>query len=87
MTAIHRETVATSDPCAHRAAIAAMGTTLGPATLTAVHGLFADEQNAYAAEQPAALIDQAYGPDPRGRCGNRHAASHRQSRPVKSSQR
>lgn len=50
-----------------RAAIAAIGTELGPAVLTQVQSLFAGEQVAAAAAGSAPVVDLAYGGDPRQR--------------------
>lgn len=50
-----------------RAAIAAMGRTLGPVTLAAVHDLFRGEQDRLASGQPVTAADLAYGADPRQR--------------------
>jgi len=47
------------------AAIAAMGTTLGPDVLEGCRALFAEEQGALAATLAPAARDCAYGPDPR----------------------
>ncbi|WP_347304629.1 alpha/beta hydrolase (plasmid) [Croceibacterium sp. TMG7-5b_MA50] len=46
------------------AALAAMGGTLGPDLLRAVHDLYRAEQLGHAAVQPALASDVAYGPDP-----------------------
>lgn len=50
-----------------RAAIAAMGRTLGPDMLAGVYALYRDAQERFAAAQPAAASDLAYGPDARQR--------------------
>ncbi|MEG3177686.1 alpha/beta hydrolase [Sphingomonas sp. RB3P16] len=52
-----------SDP--RRAAIAALGRTLGPTTLAQVQALFRAEQDAYLTAQPASARDLPYGDDPR----------------------
>jgi acetyl esterase/lipase len=57
----------THQPAQERASIAAMGRTLGPAMLAAVHDLYRAEQDRLAAHQPVTAADQAYGPDPRQR--------------------
>ncbi|QBM77418.1 alpha/beta hydrolase [Sphingomonas sp. AAP5] len=50
-----------------RAAITALGRTLGPTTLVQVQDLFRAEQDAYRTAQPASACDLAYGDDPRQR--------------------
>lgn len=50
---------------ADRDAIAAMGRVPGPAMLAAVQDLYRHEQAAFAAAQPVAAADCAYGGDPR----------------------
>ncbi len=50
-----------------RAAIAAMGDQLGPEVLQRCTALFNDEQTSLAAAVPPALVDAAYGSDPRQR--------------------
>lgn len=54
-------------PGALRAAIAALGTEIGPASLEGVHRLFDEEQRALASAVPAVATDLAYGHDPRHR--------------------
>lgn len=54
-------------PARERAAIRAMGRTLGPAMLAAVHDLYRAEQEWLAAAQPVTAPDLAYGDDPRQR--------------------
>lgn len=51
-------------PAAERAAITAMGQTLGPAMLAAVYDLYRGEQDRLAAAQPVAGEDIAYGAHP-----------------------
>lgn len=54
-------------PPDQRAAVAAFGRALGPDVLAGVYALFRAEQEAFAAGQPPALIDAAYGEHPRQR--------------------
>ncbi|MFD1786155.1 alpha/beta hydrolase [Sphingomonas floccifaciens] len=54
-------------PPAERDAIAAMGTVLGPDVLARVQSLYRAEQDGFAATQPVAVADAAYGPHERQR--------------------